>query len=132
MKHTECGTAKISTRITKADYHALKNIAREGGFRSVYTLIRYIILVFLRACASDYECVDLPLQPEFVELFNWKQRRSEVLMALSVVNRYHREHGMKRKNTQSDDDQSEIDRMFASCMSEGASLEFNDNIRKRK
>lgn len=133
MKHTQGGTSKISTRITKADYRALTQIAREGGFRSVYTLIRYIVMVFLRACVSDYECVDMPLQPEFVELFDWKQRRADVLTAIEVVNRYRHKHKRRRlKGEYSQTELSEIDAMFAQYMRDGASMEFSDNIRKRK
>ena len=61
-------TIKVGTRVSAEENRRLEEIAIKSGFKTTYSLLRYLVFVFLRAASGD-DCVDRTLPIDIVKLF---------------------------------------------------------------
>jgi hypothetical protein len=125
---------KIMTRITPEENKKMEDLAKWCGFKSTYSLLRYIVLCFLRA--SDHKsgsAVDLP--PEIIKLFAGTYKMDAEIISRAVRNIKNRKIWRETKRRQRHPDpksrvHSEVADLFSDCEDQGT-REWKADINKR-
>jgi hypothetical protein len=130
---------KIISRVSETDYRRLERITHIYGFRSVYALLNYIALCFLRAVDRAHDPSTDILPEEIIRMFPIKEDAKEVYQALRIIRAKHNRQTAKarmekeRDMFESPDDaiSEEVQDMFDEAQDIGRGSEFADNLRKR-
>ena len=130
-------TIKVGTRVSAEENKRLEDIAVKSGFKTTYSLLRYLVFVFLRAASGD-DCVDRALPTDIVKLFlnsyegdkNWMLKQIEKVKQQErwkLRQQKHRAHKEEPHDTIHD----EIQDLFAECEEEGLERSWSSDINKR-
>ena len=129
-------TIKVGTRVSAEENKRLEDIAVKSGFKTTYSLIRYLIFVFLRAASGD-DCVDRALPTDIVKLFlnSYEGDKDWMLKQIEKVKQQeqwrHRQQKHRAHKEQRDIIHEEIQDLFNECEENGMELSWSPDINKR-
>lgn len=129
-------TIKVGTRVSAEENKRLEDIAVKSGFKTTYSLIRYLIFVFLRAASGD-DCVDRALPTDIVKLFlnsyegdkDWMLRQIEKVKQQEQWRSRQQKHRAHKE--QRDIIHEEIQDLFNECEESGMEMSWSPDINKR-
>ena len=78
-------TRQLKARITERDYNKLKEIAEQYNFKSLYSLLYYLVYAFLRAYDAERGCIMEEMPPEILNLFRLKEDSMAALRKLASL-----------------------------------------------
>lgn len=76
---------QLKARITERDYNKLKEIAEQYHFKSLYSLLYYLVYAFLRAYDAERGCIAEEMPVEIVNLFTLKEDSLKALRKLASL-----------------------------------------------
>lgn len=130
-------TIKVGTRVSAEENRRLEEIAIKSGFKTTYSLLRYLVFVFLRAASGD-DCVDRTLPIDIVKLFlnsyegdkEWMLRHIEKVKQQEQWRSRQQKH-RAHKEEQRDIIHDEIQDLFSECEETGMEMSWSPDINKR-
>lgn len=126
---------RVGTRITKEENERLETIAAFGGFKSTYSLLKYILYCFLRATDRSNDQIQESLPIEIIQLFvdAPAQDAADIQKAILLIRqrRAWKEEKRRQRAQKRDVIADDIHDLFEECESEGIEREFAPNINKR-
>jgi len=130
-------SVKIGTRVTPAQKDILEDIAAEGGFKSSYALLKYIIYILIRARNAKLGCddVDAPLPLDVIELFIGSARIDAALIqeAMKKVDKrkiWREAKRLQRHPKEKKTIEQEVRDLFADCEADGYQMQWKPDIKK--
>lgn len=130
-------TVKIGTRITLEENRRLEQLAIIGGFKSTYSLLRYLVFCFLRASNhTDNDNTSDEIPPEIVSLFAGSYGKDSKLISRAIRNILKRKDWKQQKRCQrhpkKSDIRQEVADLFDDCEEKGSELEWRPDINGRR
>jgi hypothetical protein len=130
-------TVKIGTRITLEENRRLEQLAIIGGFKSTYSLLRYLVFCFLRASNhTDNDNTSDEIPPEIVSLFAGSYGKDSKLISRAIRNILKRKDWKQQKRRQrhpkKSDIRQEVADLFDDCEEKGSELEWRPDINGRR
>jgi hypothetical protein len=130
-------TVKIGTRITEEENRRIEYLAIVGGFRSTYSLLKYLIFCFLRASNRGDDGISREVPPEIIKLFIGNYEEDARMISRAIKNLHMREYWKVKKREErgkqriEDTISEDIRDLFDECEQEGERLQWKPDINKR-